>query len=195
MTKQEFMTLCESGYLEVAQLDEIKDFYEYEKQFEKIRYSGLAQRLIFITDGAVWIKNWLEDAYPQATQLPNWYPAIKHLSEFARQYFNCEDQRKHWIEQQKQLLYESQIQEVLSNNIALPAKKSTIKGAKNKLLQQQRLHGLQKVSKHGCRTDGFRSNRISSQDSNTKKNETLCSEMDKEKSTKYAGAQVYQNEW
>jgi Uncharacterised protein family (UPF0236) len=98
-------------------------------------YSGLAQRLIFITDGAVWIKNWLEDAYPQATQILDWYHAIEHLSEFARQYFNCEDQRKNWIEQQKQLLYESQTKEVLSNIIALPAKKSTIKGAKNKLLQ------------------------------------------------------------
>jgi hypothetical protein len=36
MTKQEYMALCESRYPEVAQLDEIKDFYEYEKQFEKI---------------------------------------------------------------------------------------------------------------------------------------------------------------
>lgn len=36
MTKQEFISLCESRYPEVAKLDEIKDFYEYEKQFEKI---------------------------------------------------------------------------------------------------------------------------------------------------------------
>lgn len=36
MTKQEFIALCECRYPEVAKLDEIKDFYEYEKQFEKI---------------------------------------------------------------------------------------------------------------------------------------------------------------
>lgn len=36
MTKQEFIALCESRYPEVARLDEIKDFYEYEKQFDKI---------------------------------------------------------------------------------------------------------------------------------------------------------------
>lgn len=36
MTKQEFLILCESRYPEIAKLDEIKNFYEYEKQFEKI---------------------------------------------------------------------------------------------------------------------------------------------------------------
>ncbi len=36
MTKQEFLTLCEEKYPQVEKLNEIKDFYEYEKQFEKI---------------------------------------------------------------------------------------------------------------------------------------------------------------
>ena len=36
MTKQEFLTLCEKKYPEVEKLNEIKDFYEYEKRFEKI---------------------------------------------------------------------------------------------------------------------------------------------------------------
>jgi hypothetical protein len=36
MSKQEFLALCESRYPEVAKLDEVKDFYEYEKQFEKV---------------------------------------------------------------------------------------------------------------------------------------------------------------
>ena len=36
MTKQEFLALCESRYPEVEKLNEIKDFYEYEKRFEKI---------------------------------------------------------------------------------------------------------------------------------------------------------------
>ena len=35
MTKQEFLALCESRYPEVEKLNEIKDFYEYEKLFEK----------------------------------------------------------------------------------------------------------------------------------------------------------------
>ncbi len=39
MTKQEFLTLCESRYPEIVKLDEIKNFYEFEKQFEKIVYS------------------------------------------------------------------------------------------------------------------------------------------------------------
>lgn len=38
MTKQEFLTLCESRYPEIVKLDEIKNFYEFEKQFEKIMH-------------------------------------------------------------------------------------------------------------------------------------------------------------
>lgn len=98
-------------------------------------YRCLAQRLIFITDGALWIKNWISDAYPQATQILDWYHAIEHLSEFARECFAQQDQRSTWIETQKALLYQSQTQEVISNIIAVPAKKGTIKTAKNKLLQ------------------------------------------------------------
>ena len=36
MTKQEFLVLCEPKYAEVEKLEDIKDFYEYEKAFEQI---------------------------------------------------------------------------------------------------------------------------------------------------------------
>ena len=45
MSKQEFVALCESRYPEVARLDDIKDFYAYEKQFEKIM-TELGQTLL-----------------------------------------------------------------------------------------------------------------------------------------------------
>ena len=42
---------------------------QFCQRFEELAapYEGLRQRLVFITDGAVWIRHWLEDAYPEAT--------------------------------------------------------------------------------------------------------------------------------
>lgn len=36
MTKEKFLELCRSKYQQLKKLNEIQDFYEYEKQFEKI---------------------------------------------------------------------------------------------------------------------------------------------------------------
>ncbi len=98
-------------------------------------YSCLKEKLIFITDGALWIKNWIEDAYPEATQILDWYHACGHLYEFAGQYFEAEQPKQQWIEEQKRLLYESQIKEIISNLKALPVKKKTDPIAKDSLLQ------------------------------------------------------------
>ncbi len=36
MTEEKFLELCRSKYQQLNKLNELKDFYEYEKQFEKI---------------------------------------------------------------------------------------------------------------------------------------------------------------
>jgi len=36
MTEEKFLELCRSKYQQLNKLNEIKDFYEYEKQFDKI---------------------------------------------------------------------------------------------------------------------------------------------------------------
>ena len=36
MTEQRFLELCKSKYAEIAKLEEVKSFYEYEKGFDKI---------------------------------------------------------------------------------------------------------------------------------------------------------------
>lgn len=36
MTEQKFLDLCRSKYQQINKLNATKDFYEYEKQFEKI---------------------------------------------------------------------------------------------------------------------------------------------------------------
>ena len=49
-------------------LGESKDFTcRFEQKVDPYRHLG--ERLIFITDGALWLKNWITDAYPKATQI------------------------------------------------------------------------------------------------------------------------------
>jgi hypothetical protein len=99
-------------------------------------YANLNENLIFITDGAVWIKNWISDAYPNATQVLDYYHACEHLCEFARDYFKEEEQQKNdWVELQKSLLYESQVEQVITNIESLPIKKKDIEKKRTELLQ------------------------------------------------------------
>lgn len=56
-----------------AYLGDSKRFtHRFEHKLDVYRH--LKEKLIFITDGALWIKNWISDAYPQATQILDWYP-------------------------------------------------------------------------------------------------------------------------
>lgn len=36
MTEQEFLELCKTKYAELEKLKEVKSFYEYEREFDKI---------------------------------------------------------------------------------------------------------------------------------------------------------------
>ena len=79
-------------------------------------YSMLGERLIFITDGAAWIKNWITETYPKATQILDWFHCKEHLCEFAEKYFDDTWQRSNWIEVQSDLLYNSQAEEVIRHH-------------------------------------------------------------------------------
>lgn len=117
-----------------ALLGNSKDFTRrFEQKLDA--YRCLGQRLIFITDGALWIKNWITDAYPGATQILDWYHACEHLCEFGREYFSDEDEKNKWLEEQKTLLYESKTTEVINNIISLNTTKASVENSKNNLLQ------------------------------------------------------------
>jgi hypothetical protein len=105
----------------------------FEQKLEA--YRCLKERLIFITDGAVWMKNWIMDAYPNATLILDWFHACEHLCEFAKEYFSDEQEKQQWIKDQKDLLYESKIGDVISNVAALSTKRDREENSKNQLLQ------------------------------------------------------------
>ena len=67
-------------------------------------YGRLGNRLVFVSDGGTWIKNWIEDAFPEAISILDYYHVCEHLHEFANTTFDDEAIRKKWVVRQKELL-------------------------------------------------------------------------------------------
>lgn len=91
------------------------------KDFTKIMddiiesYGNLNSRLIFISDGATWIKNWIADAFPNAISILDYYHACEHLHAFTSNYFTDKKAEQRWVERQKELLLQSGISQVIIN--------------------------------------------------------------------------------
>lgn len=86
------------------QMEDLIDAYEVNNN-----------RLVFISDGAPWIRNWIEDAYPKSISILDYYHAAEHLHGFAEKYFTDSSKRKRWAEKQKELLLESKVTTVIKN--------------------------------------------------------------------------------
>ena len=79
-------------------------------------YGRLHERLVFITDGATWIKRWIEDTYPNAGSLLDYFHVCEHLHKFADTIcFETPKSKEVWCERQKELLLDSQTEKVMEN--------------------------------------------------------------------------------
>ena len=66
-------------------------------------YGDLKDRLVFINDGATWIREWITDNYPFAGSVLDFYHATGYLDEFADKAFLDIDEMKTWCDVQKDL--------------------------------------------------------------------------------------------
>lgn len=82
-------------------------------------YQTSPDRLVFITDGAVWIQHYLEQTYPLSTHILDYYHAVEHLAAFSRTHFKQAKMGTQWLEKQRTCLLEGELDEVLSNLAAL----------------------------------------------------------------------------
>lgn len=106
----------------VAYLGSSKDFTKTMDDLIE-SYGKLDNRLIFISDGATWIKNWIEDAFPHAISILDYYHACEHLHEFSKSFFKDKMAEQQWAAKQKELLLNSQSGEVIKNIKALSKNK------------------------------------------------------------------------
>jgi hypothetical protein len=102
--------ISNSQYL--AYLDTHKKFTaEMEKLLD--HYSQSGQPIVFISDGAPWIKNWIEDAYPKAISVLDFYHASEHLHDYAKSDIKDDPQRKAWVERHLELLLNGEVQKII----------------------------------------------------------------------------------
>jgi hypothetical protein len=86
-------------------------------------YGNLKDRLVFINDGATWIREWITDNYPLAVSVLDYYHALEYLYEFAGKAFpNAPSEKDIWCERQKDLLLASQVETVIDNISSAKAK-------------------------------------------------------------------------
>lgn len=86
-------------------------------------YTMKQEQIIFITDGAPWLRNWIADAFPGATSILDFYHLSEHLYQFAEAFFSDKADAEAWVENQKGLLLESKASEVKEGIEILPASK------------------------------------------------------------------------
>jgi hypothetical protein len=102
--------------------------------------SLVKNRKIFISDGAKWIWNWVEDNYPGATQIIDYYHAIEKIEHLAKVNYTSEEKRKTWVEEQKELLMNDGVYEVITNITNLKPRTELAKEAKQLALRYYTEH-------------------------------------------------------
>jgi hypothetical protein len=98
----------------VAHLGNHKEFTEQMDHLIE-SYGQLGHRLVFISDGGTWIKNWIEDAFPEAISILDYYHVCEHLHLFADSVFKDKEELRKWTGEQKELLLASKVKEVIAN--------------------------------------------------------------------------------
>jgi len=97
-------------------------------------YLYLNERLVFINDGAKWIWNWVEDNYPLATQILDFFHAMEYLTDFAKVFFKDKSNRKDWVTQQKQQLLNDNVEQVIELVSGLSCTQKNQQEAQKKLI-------------------------------------------------------------
>lgn len=80
---------------------------------------SVEERLVFITDGGVWIEHYLARAYPDATHILDYYHAVEHLAAFSKVHFRKAKMGSQWLDKQCTCLLNDGVDEVLANLAAL----------------------------------------------------------------------------
>lgn len=87
------------------------------EQFEPLTdiASKINENLVFICDGASWIWNWVQDCYPRATQILDFYHAVEYLGKLSAELFKEKPPRTQWLAAQKLLLLNDGVDQVIDN--------------------------------------------------------------------------------
>lgn len=89
--------------------------------------------MVWIADGATWIWKWVEENYPGSIQILDYFHCKEKLCGFAAEAFPDQIERKQWVQQQEDLLFQDQALLVIAN-ICLMSCKGKAKQLQRELL-------------------------------------------------------------
>lgn len=75
--------------------------------------ADFAAELVFVCDGAAWIWDLVEQYYPNAVQIVDWYHAEDRLKRLADAVFPSPPQRQEWLAQITEHLWQGRVEEVI----------------------------------------------------------------------------------
>ena len=75
--------------------------------------ADLAQELVFVCDGAVWIWDLVTHYYPNAKQIVDWFHAEEHLKKLGDAAFSAQTERQKWLTSITEALWLGQVEDVV----------------------------------------------------------------------------------
>lgn len=76
-----------------------------------------AKTVVFLSDGAIWLRNFKNDYIKNAIQILDWYHAVEHLWTTAHKLFGEQNKKRceTWVKELKDMLWDGKVQEVLES--------------------------------------------------------------------------------
>ena len=74
----------------------------------------LAHELVMLGDGADWIWNLVDEHFPHAVQILDWFHASEHLMPVAQAVYITEAEQGEWVTRMKQFMWEGRIEEIVT---------------------------------------------------------------------------------
>jgi len=95
---------------------------EFLKKMEP--YVDPYKHKVFIADGAKWIWNWVDDFHGDSVQILDFYHAVEKLGTYATLVYKDNEQRRQWLETQKQRLKTNEVEKIIEELKNTPVKTS-----------------------------------------------------------------------
>lgn len=119
--------------LYTAHFGNCNDFmYKFEPILD--HFESLNERLVFVNDGANWIWNSIDESYPKATQILDFFHACEYLTDFSKLFFKKIEERDVWVSTQKAALLKDEVEIVIQTIEAIKPSGSLQEKGKEKIL-------------------------------------------------------------
>ena len=83
-------------------------------------YKDRGRNLVFISDGALWLRQLMKKTCPQATLILDIYHAMEPIGQGGKASFRTRQAASDWFNEQRSLILDSKLDEVLTNLKRLP---------------------------------------------------------------------------